>query len=395
MSKIWLDISHVLGWQGVLSGIERVEYHLINHYFLHTDAGFIAWDKNSFNFYEVDRREVSEKIIKRTSELEVRTGGTAGSSISPIHRIVKKFKKSSKVDTKAWRGEGRLLILAGLWDDKGYTAELVKIADKNSLVHVVYDMIPLIQPNFVVDYLPDVFSEYMLAVLPKCQQIMAISEATKEDVTKVLKENNLAVPKVLSFRLGDDITRSMKPLRPTGVPDNFILSVGTVEARKNHQLLYYVYKRAKEKGIKLPPLIIAGRRGWLTGDFQYVAEYDPDIKNQIGIIDNVSDSEIHWLYTNSMLTVFPSFYEGWGLPVAESLGYGKVTLASDKSSIPEVGGDNVDYFSPYSVDEPLSLISKYINPTQRLKKEEFIKRNYKRLEWRDSAALFATKIPIH
>ena len=391
MSKIWVDVSHILGWKGVLSGIERVEYHLVCHYFENSEAGYITWDKGNNSFVEVTRTDIRKQIVERTSEQEMQVDSVS-SSQGLIHRLTKKLRTRPAQHVHAWKSEGTVILLAGLWDDRGYIAAVMKVADSNPIVHVVYDMIPLVQPGFVVDYLPSVFSEYMLNILPKCKKIMAISEATKKDIIRVLEIRKLKVPEIIAFRLGDDLTRSEKSTKPQGVPQgDFILAISTVEARKNHQLLYYTAKLAYQKGLQLPPFVIAGRRGWLTDNFQYTVEHDPEVESNIILIDRVSDSDISWLYENCLFTVFPSFCEGWGLPVAEALGYGKVTLASDMSSIPEVGGDNADYFSPFSPDDLLELIIRYTDKAKRKTKENYIKENYKRHEWEAAAAEFSDR----
>ena len=81
------------------------------------------------------------------------------------------------------------------------------------------------------------------------------------------------------------------------------------------------------------------------------------------------------------MSVYPSYYEGWGLPVAESLSFGKVSLASTASSLPEVGGQFADYFSPNSAPELLDLIVKYTNKKNRQDRQQFIKTNYQPVTW--------------
>ena len=127
------------------------------------------------------------------------------------------------------------------------------------------------------------------------------------------------------------------------------------------------------------------------GDKLDFAKNDTELKDKIILISKVSDSNMQWLYSNSLFTVFPSFYEGWGLPIAESLGHGKVTIASDTSSIPEVGGSCVEYFSPYSVDDALRCMDKYTDKESRRIQEQYIKDNYKQTSWEDSARWFAEK----
>jgi glycosyltransferase involved in cell wall biosynthesis len=113
---------------------------------------------------------------------------------------------------------------------------------------------------------------------------------------------------------------------------------------------------------------------------------DPRTKDYIRILNNVSDSDLMHLYRNCMMTAFPSLYEGWGLPVAESLAAGKYCLASNAASIPEVGGELLDYLEPWDVSAWVAELQKYaFDPLALAAKEEAIKRDYKPVAWKDTA----------
>jgi glycosyltransferase involved in cell wall biosynthesis len=100
---------------------------------------------------------------------------------------------------------------------------------------------------------------------------------------------------------------------------------------------------------------------------------------------DASDSELVWLYENAKFSVYPSFYEGWGLPVAESLIRGVPCVASNTSSIPEIAGDLVDYFSPYSPEEIMEKINRLSGSPKLLgQKSRKIKTGYKATSWDDS-----------
>jgi len=384
---ILVDVSHIVGWRGNLTGIERVEYQLIKYYYKNTDANFVCWDNENVCFRIASRKFVKRTIINRTSETEQQSlGGLPG--ISVLKKIRHKLKLVAKT-VSAPIPEGEMIILAGLWDNQAYIDGIKKLSANHTLIHVVYDMIPLIHKEYVVDFLPLVFGKYMHQTLPICKAIMAISKSTAKDTKRVLRGQNLNVPKIFSFRLGDDITRAKEIVKPKGIEGDFILSAGTIEARKNHQLLYDAYKQLIATEPTAPKLIIAGKRGWLTSDFQLKVDNNPDTKGRVIILDKTTDSELRWLYENCLYTIFPSFYEGWGLPVAESLNYGKVTLSSDTSSMPEVGGECVDYFSPYSTGELLKLMRHYQNKEALDKRSFYIKKNYKPVSWDKTSAEFA------
>ena len=160
------------------------------------------------------------------------------------------------------------------------------------------------------------------------------------------------------------------------------MSVSTVEARKNHTALFYVYKEAERRGIELPRLVIVGRNGWQTGDFRHIVHRDPGTKEHITILNNVDDAQLTWLYKNCLFTVFPSFYEGWGMPIAESLSYGKMCISSDESSMPEIAGDLIDYFSPYDTGDILGVIERYLDAETLRRKENEIKNTYRPTSWK-------------
>jgi glycosyltransferase involved in cell wall biosynthesis len=216
-----------------------------------------------------------------------------------------------------------------------------------------------------------------------CDLIFSISENTKRDVTDWLRQNKLKVPPITVVRLGDDFSR-VNPQKPSvEIPKEYILCVGTVEARKNHTLLYYAYKLAIQKGIVMPHIIIVGRVGWLSNDIYELISSDPQVKDKFIFLHGISDNELNWLYKNSLFSVYPSFYEGWGLPIAESIAHGTPVIASNTSSMPEIAGELIDYFSPTSTDECLGAMVKLLKPENRRDAQERIQK-YKPASWDQS-----------
>ncbi|HEN3572652.1 TPA: glycosyltransferase, partial [Yersinia enterocolitica] len=161
----------------------------------------------------------------------------------------------------------------------------------------------------------------------------------------------------------------------------------TIERRKNHETLYKAYiNLIEEKCENLPILVFVGMPGWGVHDFLQDIALDPRIKDKIKIFNNIEDSMLSLLYRNSLFSVYPSLYEGWGLPVSESLAYGKFCLASNAASIPEAGGDFIEYISPWDVVGWTEALKKYIyNKELLLDKEYSIKNYYKVNSWSISA----------
>ncbi|HQQ06928.1 MAG TPA: glycosyltransferase family 1 protein, partial [Candidatus Omnitrophota bacterium] len=128
-----------------------------------------------------------------------------------------------------------------------------------------------------------------------------------------------------------------------GIKDRFILSVGTIEPRKNYLNLIQAY--ALLKSARDLPLVICGGSGWLCRDvFETVERLG--LKQRVIFAGHVDDVDLAQLYSACELFVFPSFYEGFGLPVLEALQCGACVVASATSSIKELFGNCIYQFRP-------------------------------------------------
>jgi glycosyltransferase involved in cell wall biosynthesis len=140
------------------------------------------------------------------------------------------------------------------------------------------------------------------------------------------------------------------------------------------------------QGVKnLPILVFVGMIGWGVSEMLSEISSNRMLAKHIKILNDVSDAEVTCLYDGCKFTVYPSNYEGWGLPIAESLARGKFCLASDTSSLPEVGLEYVKYLPTYRLDLWIDAISELINDDDLLiDKEEAIKLSYINKTWTES-----------
>lgn len=128
-------------------------------------------------------------------------------------------------------------------------------------------------------------------------------------------------------------------------PDRFWLTVGTIEPRKNHQRLFDACRILKDQGTASFPLVLAGAQGWLMDKF------DPRLQGleperDVYLPGYVSDTELSWLFRNCLGFIYPSLFEGFGMPVLEALGFGAAVLCSKTSALPEAAGNAALYFDP-------------------------------------------------
>jgi glycosyltransferase involved in cell wall biosynthesis len=131
--------------------------------------------------------------------------------------------------------------------------------------------------------------------------------------------------------------------RPKKLPKHvsegkFWLCVGTLEPRKNHMGLLRAYAQHKARFGKVLPLVHAGGPGWLMSDFKdqlFKLNLQEDVI-LLGYVDNIA---LQWLYQNCFAFVYPSHFEGFGLPVLEAISLGAAVIASNTTSIPEIVGE--------------------------------------------------------
>ena len=127
----------------------------------------------------------------------------------------------------------------------------------------------------------------------------------------------------------------------------YVLSVGTLQPRKNYVRLIKAFAQVETSRLADPQLLIAGGQGWLYEDiFAEAARY----RDQVRILGFVDDADLPALYRNAALFVFPSLYEGFGFPVLEAMACGVPTISSNASSLPEVAGDAALLVDPLNVD---------------------------------------------
>ena len=147
----------------------------------------------------------------------------------------------------------------------------------------------------------------------------------------------------------------------------YVLVVGTMETRKNIWRLAQVWHRlSQEQGIEVPKLVFAGKPGWYNNDFTRLMEATGNLGGWVQFAERPADTELAYLYENCLNTAMVSFYEGCGLPIGEGLAFGKTAVVADNSSMPEGGGDLVEYCDAHSMDSIYAACRKLIaDPAHR------------------------------
>jgi glycosyltransferase involved in cell wall biosynthesis len=257
---------------------------------------------------------------------------------------------------------------------------------------LVYDLIPLRRPEWCDASLVRLFRNWLDPMLPLCDRIFAISQATARDVESYVAERGIKLAgSILPLPLGTGFTASAAPAAPgretsRRLPEagSYALIVSTIEARKNHLLLFRIWRRMLDEmpHDQVPSLVFAGRVGWLVDDLMRQISNTNNLDGKLILIENPTDSELLPLYKGCLFTVCPSFYEGWGLPVTESLALGKPCLISNRTSLPEAGAGLARSFDPDNLHEAYAAIRAVIDDRADLAAwEAQVQREFKPVPW--------------
>lgn len=237
-------------------------------------------------------------------------------------------------------------------------------------IGVVYDLTPILyhklhQPKTTQ------LEKVRLERLSKADLIISISENTKKDFLKLWPDSKVEViyPGVSEkFTLGKYDLKS-----------EYFLSVSTLEPRKNLVNLINAYIKSNSS----KKLVLVGGIGWKSQEILTLIEKNKDKIKHLGF---VSDEELNSLYKYAFCFIYPSYYEGFGIPVLEALSCGIPVICANTSSLPEVGGDAVIYIDPNNLEEMTNAIIKIekdISLRKELSKKGLMQA--KKFSWEKSA----------
>lgn len=335
------------------------------------------------------------------------------SSALPASGLKTYDRKRTLVAQMAKPGD-RLVVLGATWAIDGFNASLQGLKDNHGMeiTQLIHDLIPITTPEHIVSDFAQEFYRWLTASTGYCTSYFANSKNTARDLqafmAEIGKERPVqTVPLAQQFTVVEQKTRQ-STLGPEGfykaqvdrtlglrreilnlskVP--FVLVVGTMESRKNIWRLAQAWQRlTREDGLDCPKLVFAGKPGWYNDDFNQLMQATGNLGGWVQFAARPSDAELAYLYENCLFTATVSLYEGWGLPIGESLAFGKTAVVADNSSMPEVGGDMVEYCDAQSISSIHAACRRLIaDPDHRRALEQRI-RDTRLRSWDDVVADF-------
>lgn len=441
---IYFDITTSISWGGAQVGITRVEREIARRAarFSTNAVRFCVYNAASGRYYELTK-EFAEAVLERgwwvdldvMRNLALNASKKSRSSVlddltvdDPARAILKLHAKSTKLSlaeilvlrtdnpmAPVHAGdEVRLLSISQIvkgvvplnpstwivnggldWEHKNLRhLRLLKAKTGFKYAAIIYDIIPLLFPHYVVPFYVDLLKRYFGELFWTADIGLCISATTRRDVEKHLERWRMPGFKLVDWPLGSDFADVAEQVAtvPRALSGRrFLLYVSTIEPRKSHRTIVEAFEYGINNGT-VPNdamCVFVGRVGWNCENLIEEIRNNPKLADRVLILSGISDADLNALYAQARFVVFPSRYEGYGLSLVEAMALGKACLSGDAGSLKEVGGDAPLYIDPIDIPEWSRAIAEcFVNDEKIAALEARSRSNYQPVTWDDSARRF-------
>jgi len=247
-------------------------------------------------------------------------------------------------------------------------------------IMIVHDIIPKFFPDYLDNIRKKFYWQLTEKAIRKADKLMTVSQHTEKDLIEQLKIHGKKIT-VSYIDVDENYKKSITPehsarvLKKYKLKPGYILAGGGYEARKNVEGAVRAYKLLLERNTKLhfiaelPKLVIYGKimpeKLSLALDIRKLLR-ELDLTTHVKLLDLVPQKDLPTIFENASVFVYPSYYEGFGMPVLEAMNLGKPVITSKTSSLPEVGGDGVLYCDPKDAND-IAMVLKNVLENHELR----------------------------
>lgn len=302
-----------------------------------------------------------------------------------------KFKEYEKFEINSGHDIQKIFFdMDSIWNSQIKRKNLYPYLKEHNykIFNFIYDLIPILYPSFMYEQTRENFLPYIESVIRYSDKIFFDSYSCKNDFFKIM--DKYETKNILSdvIYLGCDYVKNNILPEDCNFINNYsylinskyILFVGTIEPRKRQDLILEVFEILSNEYEDLN-LIFIGKFGWNVDDFKEIILSHQLLNIRIFHFENLTDYLLEVFYKNAFIVTYISEYEGFGLPICESLYYGNITLSSKNSSLVEVGLDYVEYVNNDTKDIKNKLLKFLNSRNYYLIKKKYIKSNYIAPTW--------------
>jgi len=263
---------------------------------------------------------------------------------------------------------------------------------------VCYDIIPILFPEYYSDADVAAFTTHWRQMFAAADLVLCISHCVAADVRRWCAAQGIALADIDVAPLGCDPPRADAPEAPlpAGLADgHYVLFVSTIEPRKGHAMLLHVWQRLLEAGIPQRHgfrLVFVGRPGWMVDDLLAELRRATEAGTVLHL-SGISDDALTGLYRHAAFCVYPSRYEGFGLPLIEAFAHGKAVISSTGGALPEVAAGRAPCVDPEDAAAWQAVLGQWIeDPAARAPYEARIRAAAPPENWDVAAARMLDRV---
>lgn len=387
---IVFDASDLLAWfrgNRAPTGIQRVQLNIISRALTNpaegTATAVAAFDASG-GFW----REISAALFLRLYRLS-RLGAETRDPVW-VEAVAEAQRQLAEGADFPFAPGACLVNLGTSWWIKDYFLRVRHAQRRFGIRYIpfIHDCIPLLLPEHCSPALVAEFAQWFAGIAAHADGFLANSACTAADATRILDRvlPGAALPHAVIRLDALPDAASAPDTQALPIPDDepFVLVVGTIEARKNHLLVFQAWLTLLRKHgpEAVPRLVCVGKPGWLAEPALNLLKASPALAEKVTILHGISDLVLATLYRRAIFSIYNSFYEGWGLPVTESLGHGRAVVLPRHSALIEAGTPGGIFFDPQSEPDLIAQVEPLIfSPEAREAAEAMIARDVTLRDW--------------
>ena len=345
MPDLVIDVSRLVGRRlrrRLPTGIDRVALAYLRHYGDRAQAALVIGSRAIVMSRDASRR-VFDHLLAPVGEPGILPALVRGAIRSPVRADV----------------AGRWFLNTGHTGlhRPGYEAMLVNMGVRP--LFVVHDLIPLTHPQYCREPEATLHARRMSLVVRSAAAVVCNSSATFDDLADFAQHLGATLPPSTVAPLGAD-PLPVTADEPRPLPGPYFLMLGTIEPRKNHLMILHVWQRLAERlGDRTPRLVLIGQPGWECEHVMRMLDRAPALRRHVQRLGHCNDSDLNRWLRHAQALLFPSFTEGFGLPVLEALQCGVPVIAADLPVYREFAGDHPEYLDPLDVSGWIEAVDAY------------------------------------
>jgi glycosyltransferase involved in cell wall biosynthesis len=409
-TRLMFDVSDLIQYMKewrIPTGIQRVQLNVIHNaltaFAERTKPLIIHFDQSVSNW-----RPMSREAFLSLHDAALSSDGLAEEDFLALFQETEGSGESEALFERQLKEHDFILVNLGTsWWIENYFLKVRELRKRYGIRYVpmIHDVIPLMTPEHCAQRLVEEFCQWFSTLIFEVDGAVTNSHWSAMDIrhhaAKLLPELSLPVYPValngdMRSYLSEHAGRSSEGLHHILPPKtDFVLCVSTLESRKDHLLLFRAWEAllGKYDADLVPVLICLGKPGWLFEEGAEFLRNRPLLSSKIMLISSVSDGALQALYRECLFTLNNSFYEGWGLPVTESLSYGTLPLVSCNTSLTEAGGRAAVFFRASDKDDLVGKLEMLIfDEGKRLELRAQARAHAKLRDWRLVAEEFIDHI---